>query len=268
MTATATAPRRPRVDPRIWRRRVEVARARGRKRLRVVVVLGVVAVVVVGGLVVLHSPLLSARHVRVIGASRTSRAAVLRASGLGAHPPLVDVSPGAAASAVEALPWVASATVTRQWPDSATVRLTERVPVAAVGRGASASALVDGTGRVLEWSATPAAADGLAVLQLSVSVGRPGTTLPPAAAPGLAVATALAAAAVPGVQTVTVSGPGDVTVGLAHGVQVLFGRARNLSSEVGALASVLAGAPPAGPAVIDVRVPGEPTVATGGAPAH
>jgi hypothetical protein len=60
---------------------------------------------------------------------------------------------------------------------------------------------------------------------------------------------------------VTVEPSGTVRLDLGGGVQVLVGRARSLGPKLASLRSVLAGAPPPGPEVIDVTVPGEPTVA-------
>ena len=91
-----------------------------------------VVVVAAGAWATLHSPVLAARHVTVIGAVHTGVGPVVAAVGLNGQP-LVDVNPGRVAARVEALPWVAHATVTRHWPDDVTVTVVERV---AGGRGA------------------------------------------------------------------------------------------------------------------------------------
>jgi len=256
-TTTAT---RPRMDPRIGRRRAAVTRARGRKRLRLVVTGVVVVALGVAALVVLHSSLLSARHVQVQGTDHTTTAAVLRAAGLDGAPPLVDVDSTAAAARIARLPWVASATVTRHWPDTVVVQVRERTAVAVVARGASGGfALVDGTGRVLEWVASAPA--GVVTVVTTGHAGAPGSTLDGRAAGGLAVAAACEEALPGRVHQVTVAGDGSVTIDLGGGVSAELGPATDVGAKLAALASVLSAAAPTGPSVIDVRVPAEPTVA-------
>ncbi len=256
---TAPVRTRPTVHPRIGHRRVAVTRARGRRRLKGVAVLGGVVVVAVAALSVLHSPLFSARHVTVRGAHHVSVQQVLGTARLAGAPPLLDVNAGADAARLESLPWVARASVVRRWPDSVVVTVHERVPVAVVAPSASGTgfALVDGGGHVIEW--LPAAPTGLPVLDSPAVAGRPGTVLGSSAAPGLAVASAVLASLPGRVQTVTVSG-GTVRLELGGGVEVVVGRAVSLGSKMAALRSVLSGAPPKGPETIDVTVPGEPTV--------
>lgn len=256
---TATAPPRPRMHPRIGRRRAEVTRARGRRRLRAVVVATVVVGLAVGVLVVLHSPLFSARHVTVVGATHTGRAAVVRAAGLRGEPPLVDVAPPAAAARVEALPWVDTARVSRLWPDRVVVVVTERVPLVTVSAH-GASFLVDASGRVLARASGPSA---LPVLASPSRTGRPGSFLAASARPGLLVAEASRRLLAGRVQGVRVAANGDVTLDLGKGVGATLGGAGSVDAKLAALASVLAAAPPTGPETIDVSVPGEPTVAPG-----
>jgi len=59
---------------------------------------------------------------------------------------------------------------------------------------------------------------------------------------------------------VHVGARGGLSVDLGKGVGAAIGPDVNLGAKLEALASVLAGAPPKGPAWIDVSVPDEPTV--------
>ena len=245
------------VHPRLWQRRVTVLREQGHRRLRWVVggvaVLAALCVMVL----VLHTPLLALRHATVRGAQHTGDEAVLLAGGLSGHPPLIDVDPKSVATHVEELPWVARAVVVRHWPDSVTIEVIERVPLGAITRPGGGVALVDASGRVLAWSAAPP--PGL-VLGAPVTPGRPGTVLAGAAQPALAVGSALPAALRGRVRQVTVDARGAVTLDLGGGVRAVLGRTDQMAAKLTALASVLAGAHVAGPAVIDVTVPDEPTV--------
>lgn len=245
------------MDPRIGQRRVDVARSRRRRRRRWWVAAGVGAAAVVGAVAALHSPLLSARHVTVHGAPAWSDAAVVRAAGLDGNPPLIDVSPAAVSSRVEALPWVGTAAVRRMWPDSVVITVTDRTPVAAVARPGG-YALVDRTGRVLAWVSTPP--PGLVAMSIPATVGAPGSTLGSVAHPALQVASTVPTQLVGVVERVTGDALGHVQLELAGGLVADLGGVDQLGAKWESLASVLAGAHPRDPAVIDVSVPGDPTV--------
>ncbi|MHB8328910.1 MAG: cell division protein FtsQ/DivIB [Acidimicrobiales bacterium] len=259
MSAPSIAGRRPgpRMDPRLRQRRAAVSRAQGRRRLRVVMAGTAAAVLAVVALAGLHSSLLAARHVKVSGALHTGTAAVLRTAGLAGAPPLIDVNPSAAAARLDGLPWVARATVSRQWPDGVVVDVVERVPVAVVERRGGGVAVVDATGRVLAWDTSPP--PGLITIVSPALAGRPGTVMGAAARPALAVAEATAGALRTRVLSVTTTSDGTVELDLGGGVQAVLGSASDVVSKLRALWSVLSGAPPVGPEVIDVSVPGEPT---------
>ncbi|HVC70781.1 MAG TPA: FtsQ-type POTRA domain-containing protein [Acidimicrobiales bacterium] len=246
------------VDPRILQRRVDVTRQRTRRRVAVVAVVAGVVAVAVGGWAVLHSPLFAARHVTVVGAIRTGVDPVVAASGLSGEPPLIDVDPGSVAARVEALPWVGRAIVTRHWPDTVTVTVTERVPAAVVVRPGHGDVLVDASGRVLD-DVTDAPV-GTMVLDVPVTPGRPGTVLGAAARPGLAVVARLPASLRSQVSRVGVALDGVVSLTLTDNVGVVLGRAVELPAKFEALVSVLTDVVPRAPDVIDVTVPGAPAV--------
>jgi cell division protein FtsQ len=248
--------RPPAMDPRIRRRRVAVTRARGRRRLRALLGVAGALALGAGALAVLHSPLLSARHLSVVGSRHTPAATVERRAGLRGHPPLVDVDPAAAARRVAALPWVARASVVRHWPDSVVVHVVERVPVAVVTSGRGVAVLVDAHGRVL---GSAGASTSLPMLTGAGVAGRAGSTMAPRALPGLAVAAVVGRAMDGRVRGVGVQG-GDVTLDLGGGVRALLGPSAQLEAKLASLRSVLVGAPPTGPETIDVTVPAEPTV--------
>jgi len=245
------------VHPRVWQRRVAVLRDQGVRRLRWVVAGVAVLVVLCVLLLVLHTPLLALRNATVRGAQHTGTQAVLAAAGLLDDPPLIDVDPGTVAARVERLPWVAHAVVVRHWPDSVTITVTERVPLGSIARPGGGVAVVDASGRILAWQS--AAPPGL-VLDAPVSPGPPGAVLAPTARPALQVGAALPAPLAGRVRDVAVDARGMVTLDLGGGVSAALGTTAELPAKLTAVASVLAGAPVKGPAVIDVTVPDEPTV--------
>ncbi len=246
------------VDPRIRARRAEVLRREARRRLRIaLVVLGLV-VVVVAGWSALHSRLFAARVVTVVGAVHTPVRQIVAAAGLSGDPPLVDVG-AAAVAGVERLPWIASATVTREWPDGVRIAVRERTPVAAV-REAPASAgwaLVDRTGRVLAVGArTPA---GLPRVAGAQPAGRPGSISGGLRA-ALRVVTSLPKAFADQVATVTQDRGGDVTLELTSTLTVYVGSTSQLSQKYEDVAAILKGADLTAGSTIDVAAPATPFV--------
>jgi cell division protein FtsQ len=127
--------RRPRTDPRIAARRIEVKRTEGRKRLRRLLVgMAALAAIAAAGLST-RTPLLDVDHVRITGAERVPAdelAAIANDAGVARGEPLVQVDSGDVEDALEALPGIASADVQRRWPGTVAIHVVERAPVASI----------------------------------------------------------------------------------------------------------------------------------------
>jgi cell division protein FtsQ len=245
-------------------RRQAVRRRHFRRKTVVLAALAVVSLAVAALWPLAHSGIFSARVLRVDGNHETSTAAILTAAGLESHPPLIDVHGAAGARAVEALPWIATASIATHWPDGVTVTVAERVPVAAVAAG-SRWAVVDRTGRVLTLEASPPS--GLAHLVSVGTPGGPGTTLRTGRG-ALAVAAALPAAFASMVTAVSPAPGGGVDLALDNGVGVALGAPEQLPAKFEDVASILAGATLAAGSVIDVSVPPSPAVSPPPSPPH
>lgn len=137
------------IPARLRRRRAEVRRGEGRRRLRRVVAFGVLAGILAAGWALLRSPLLAVDHFVVTGSEHVDADQVVEVTGIGPGVAMMDVSPGDAETAIETLPWIAEAQVTREWPGRITVELVDREAIAQVASG-DAFALVDAEGRVLQ----------------------------------------------------------------------------------------------------------------------
>ncbi len=252
------------IDPRIRQRRAEVARHRGRRRLRRIVVALVVAAIVAGAVALLHSPWASARVVTVRGVHpHTPTAAIVAAAGLIGHPPLVSVDPGASAARIEALPFVATATVQRRWPDGVVVTVTERVPTVQMAGPKGTWAILDGSGRTL--LVHPGATPGLVQLVVRTAAGPlvptgVGGSLPASATAGLAVARSLPPAFIAQVVSVTEAPDATVSLALDSGLTVLLGTDAGLGAKYEDVAAIIAHAALHGMHTIDVTVPQSPTV--------
>lgn len=161
---TAAPPRTPPdvdgepIDPRMQARRVEVLRAKGQRRVRLL--LFVLAFLALLGIVWLavESPLFDVDHVEVEGSGAVPVEQVLAAAHVSRGDALALVDTGAVRARVEALPQIASASVTRSFPNTVHIAVTEReraawvVPPGRRGRAGNGREVVflDRGGRVIE----------------------------------------------------------------------------------------------------------------------
>jgi hypothetical protein len=239
---------------------VEVRREEGRRRLRVVVGVTAVAVLAGGGWAATGSPLLDLDRVVVDGAVHTTPEEARFASGLRLGEPLVDVDETAAARGVERLPWVDRATVHRRWPGQVEIRVVERQPVAVTAVEGGGAALLDATGRVLEWVDGPP--PGLPLLTGLASAGPPGSTLPPDGVAALSVAVALPdelRSRIVGVAP-DEGGRGEVEIRLSPEGSVRLGPPVDLDRKFDAIRAVFAQVDLGNLAVLDVRRPDSPVL--------
>ena len=117
------------LDPRIARRRRQVAETHARRRVRRLVLLlmtGVIAGVVAWAL---QSPFLSVQTIRVDGADQAPVRRLMAEAGFVKGRPLVTIRPGEVEAALEQDPWIAEAIATVRFPDTIDVEVREREPV-------------------------------------------------------------------------------------------------------------------------------------------
>jgi cell division septal protein FtsQ len=246
--ASGTPRARADIDPRISARRSEVTRQQGRRRLRLVG--GIVAAVVVlfGIWSLLHSSLFSARAVTVVGATHESTAQI-------------DVHTVAAASGLERLPWVRSASVSVHWPDGVRVEVTEQVPQLVMSLSGGRWAELSGAGRVLAIVAERPA--GLLLVSGPLAAGAPGSSLGASDQIGLKVAATLPVSFRAQVTAVTVepaSSGAWVQLTMTTPVLVDIGDATQLRAKYEDVTALLAHATLHNGDIIDVSVPKAPTV--------
>lgn len=122
------------------RRRESRQEKRGRRRRPLLLV---VAALVVAGLVWLvgWSPVLATDDVEVHGVTSLSAARVEQTARVPLGLPMVRLSTDQIRARLSALPAVASSRVSRQWPGTVRIDVTERRPVAVVPRGSAWRAL-------------------------------------------------------------------------------------------------------------------------------
>jgi cell division protein FtsQ len=260
LTVTDVGPETAAIDPRLRARRISVRRDEGRRRLRRLTGIGVVAAVALVGVGVTRSPVLDVDRVQVAGARHTPVDAVQRATGINRHAPMTDVDLDRARQGVLALPWVRSVSIARRWPASVRVVITERTAVAVVTAGEAGFALVDGDGRVLEASAAPPA--GFVLLANVPVPGPPGSTIDTSAADALTVARAMPSSVRPMVSTVVAETDGVVLRLVAGGV-IRLGPPVDLELKLRDADTMLANVDTTDLCVLDVRVVGAPSLTRG-----
>jgi cell division septal protein FtsQ len=264
-----SVPRRSRpTDPRIQARRVSVARQYGRRRRRRIMAMFVAIALIGIGFDLVHSSVFGARNIEVIGAPNIATRTLIAVAGLRSAPPLVDLDASLIAARVEHLPWVANADVRIAWPSTVSIRVTERVPVAAIPSGqasgvsaaARSYAICDATGRILEIVATRPASLPIVILasgQGSSTALVPGAYLPASGRVLAAVAAAMPESMVGETAAITSDSLG-VVVDLPGRPLAIIGGANALQQKFVSLATVLAHGHLSGIATIDLRVPTAP----------
>jgi cell division protein FtsQ len=246
------------IDPRIRQRRIAVRRDEGRRRLRLAIWIAAISAVGLGSWGVTRSPLLNVDTVDVRGAARTPASDVLRAAGLDRHPPLTDVDPAHAAAAIETLPWVEQARVTRHWPGTVAVSLLERSPLAVAQVAPDRFVLLDATGRVL--AQEPTAPAGLTHIEGASGVGPPSSQVAPIVRAALSVVEMMPEPLAGRVPTVRVVDGATLDLLLDGRVPVLLGPPTELREKLVAITTLVQKADMKRAAVIDVRVPTAPVM--------
>ncbi|MDQ3953701.1 MAG: FtsQ-type POTRA domain-containing protein [Actinomycetota bacterium] len=244
-------------DPRIRRRRKDVARGKKRKVVVVLVTLGLLAVLVWGAF---WSPLLRVRDVKLTGAEHTTAAEVAAAADLGSEDNLLLLSSDEVVAAAKRLPWVADAEVQRRLPGTVKVKVVERRPALVVSLGL-ARWTIDARGHVL---ATGTSEPGLPVVGgVEIDRIKPGVKLhEPVMREVLAAWRSLPKRLAADVQAVFATSLERISFTLVDGTQVRYGAAERLDAKnevVLALRKQLAEEGRA-TSYIDVRVPTSPAV--------
>ena len=137
------------MDPRIQSRRIDVMRAKGRRRLRVLLLGVTIISLAVGGYFLSKSSLFDVDEIVVEGVAGELAAEVLEQSKVQKGKPLLEVDSSASSKRIEEIPWVKEARISRSWGGTITIRVSTRDPVAAF-KNSEGWLIVDIEGRVLQ----------------------------------------------------------------------------------------------------------------------
>jgi cell division protein FtsQ len=241
------------IDPRIRARRIAVRRSVGLRRLRWVVVVGIVFGLLAVLAVLFASPLFSVRTVSITGARYTDPAALQRVVDSLEGEPILVVDLDRARERIKAIPWVEDATVHMDFPDTVRIQISERQPVAAFQGTDGWYRVIDDTGWVI------AVLQGQPADYLLVAGDGPNTEAGQSAGGVYRAAAELLVSAPdelrPLVAGLAVSPSGELAMGLTSGTVVNFGEPVQLRSKLVSVVAYLRVHPPAEVKRLDVSDP-------------
>lgn len=222
---------------RAWARRWATLR-------RVLVALVLVALVAGAGWLVFVSSVLATERVEVTGTHTVTDHRITRAARVPVGEPLARVDVDRVRRRVEAVPIVARADISRSWPHTLAIGITERTPVAAVSAD-DGYRLIDAEG--VMYRSVPKSR-GLPVLHAGQS--------PRAAEEAAAVLDSLPHRLVRRVSGVEATTMDSIVLRLRDGRRVAWGSAEQSQLKARVLAALIH----RDASVYDVRVPGSPTL--------
>ncbi|MEI6700637.1 MAG: FtsQ-type POTRA domain-containing protein [Actinomycetota bacterium] len=223
---------------------------------RLLIVLGSFGVILGLGIALIWSPILRVETISASGTLHTAPTAIVDASGINPGQSMVLLDTGAAQGRIEALPWVATASVIRNWPTGIHLVITERSPVVTTRGPNNVLVAVDGQGRVLGTTTTRL---GLPGLSITTPAGGPGTTITKKALPCLEIATSLPVAFRSQVRALVCMGP-HVQIVFPGPVVFEVGSTLDLRAKYVAIASLIAKETFNGFDTVDVTDPANVTV--------
>ena len=202
-------------------------RVLARRWVAVLVLLVVTALVYL----LLFTPVLGVRSMAVGGNKLVSTEDIVAAAAIAPGTPMFRVDTDAARDRVARLPRIASVDVSRSWPGTVRVTVTERVPVALV-KASDGYHEIDGTG--VDFAVIPKAVAGIPALVVARAAPDDESTVA-----AVAVLTHIPKQLLKRIKTITPHTPGDVQLALTDGKTVKWGNADQSERKAAVLAALL-----------------------------
>ncbi len=156
MGDTKKQQKKVRIHPKIRQRRSEVVKQKNKKRLGYLIALCVILLALIVYGVVIYSPITQITDIVIQGNQHETDNQILIAGNLYAQKPqLFLLNYGQVEKQIDALPWVLSSSIKRDWPNQIIITVTDRVAIAQINIGKLGYALVDRVGRILQIQSQP-----------------------------------------------------------------------------------------------------------------
>jgi len=137
------------MDPRIQERRIEILRSKGKRRLRIVLLVVSLLLLTLGGVIVTKSSLLDVDKIVINGVDGELAVLVGEQSNIRKSIPLLEVNASDAIRGIEKIPQIKTARINKSFNGTLTITVTKRTPVVAANDGNS-WVLLDEEGRVVD----------------------------------------------------------------------------------------------------------------------
>jgi cell division protein FtsQ len=243
------------MDPRIQSRRIDVMRAKGRRRLRLLLLIIAVLSLGVGGYFLSKSSLFDVDEIVIEGVSTELEGEVREAADINKGKPLLEVDSSSSSKRIEAIPWVREARISRSWGGTITIRVSTREPVAAF-LSEEGWVVVDIEGRVLDkedelpYDLLPIEEE---VGSLSIGEWAPEQVIPLIQVAGT-ISTELTG------DVSSIKGGNQIELLLFGGGKILFGDSSDIEEKALAAATILSQVDQSSVLHIDVRAPLTPVL--------
>ena len=243
------------MDPRIQSRRIDVMRAKGRRRLRLLLLIIAVLSLGVGGYFLSKSSLFDVDEIVIEGVSTELEGEVREAADINKGKPLLKVNSSSSSKRIEAIPWVREARISRSWGGTITIRVSTREPVAAF-LSEEGWVVVDIEGRVLDkedelpYDLLPIEEE---VGSLSIGEWAPEQVIPLIQVAGT-ISTELTG------DVSSIKGGNQIELLLFGGGKILFGDSSDIEEKALAAATILSQVDQSSVLHIDVRAPLTPVL--------
>ncbi len=243
------------MDPRIQSRRIDVMRAKGRRRLRLLLLIIAVLSLGVGGYFLSKSSLFDVDEIVIEGVSTELEGEVREAADINKGKPLLEVDSSSSSKRIEAIPWVREARISRSWGGTITIRVSTREPVAAF-LTEEGWVVVDIEGRVLDkedelpYDLLPIEEE---VGSLSIGEWAPEQVIPLIQVAGT-ISTELTG------DVSSIKGGNQIELLLFGGGKILFGDSSDIEEKALAAATILSQVDQSSVLHIDVRAPLTPVL--------
>ncbi|MBT95342.1 MAG: hypothetical protein CL431_05180 [Acidimicrobiaceae bacterium] len=245
------------IDPRIQERRIEIIRAKGKRRLRILLMFILLILLSVAGLFISKSSLLDVDEIVIVGAEGELAEAILNQANISKSKPILEVDVTAVTSRIEEIPYINEARINRSFGGKITILVSLRKPTVVL-QNFGDWLLIDSEGRLLERISEMSPSLRYPVIEGNFSDLQIGEWLPEQALSAVELANNLPPVLLADTSSIL---PGEeIELVLFGQGKVLFGNNQALESKIVAVSTILEQVNLAGLIHIDVRTPDKPVL--------